>query len=340
MLTHLSLFTGIGGIDLAAEWAGFTTIGQCEIDPFCRDVLYRRFPDVKRWNDVRQITRDEVVGNIGLPTLITGGFPCQPHSGAGQRKGSCDSRDLWPEVRRVLSEIKPRWFVGENVAGLRSSEKGQFFGNIVRDLVQMGYRVGWGSWEAAHVGAPHHRERVFIMAHAKHDGFVSTEIATGVESRSSRCPPWAEGAEQPAGSGCCCGGDNNMAHPDNAGSRTPEPCSHRYREEANQGWEGLTFGGACGCGVAMAHSCGEGLQGSEQHRTHQCGNCQGERRAHKSTPQRNPPQDWGTWEPEPGVGRMAYGIPKRVDRLRSLGNAVVPQQVYPLLKEIAEYEKL
>ena len=297
-LTHLSLFTGIGGIDLAAEVAGFQTIGQCEIDPYCRDVLYRRFPDVMRWNDVRQITKDEIVNTIGLPTLISGGFPCQPHSGAGQRKGSCDSRDLWPEVRRIVGEVKPRWFVGENVAGLRSSEKGQFFGRILWDLAQMGYSVGWGSWEAAHVGAPYHRERIFIVAHSEHSGFVSTEVSTGIESRSNRCPSGTEGAEQPAGSG------------------------------SSQGRDSL-----------VADTIIKGSQGAEQHRTYRAGTPEKETRPSRSVTQRGSLPDWRTWRSEPGMGRVVARLSNRVDRLRCLGNAVVPAQIYPLLQEIANYEK-
>jgi DNA (cytosine-5)-methyltransferase 1 len=297
-LTHLSLFTGIGGIDLAAEAAGFETIGQCEINPYCRDVLYRRFPDVKRWNDVRQITKDEIDNTIGIPTLISGGFPCQPHSGAGQRKASCDSRDLWPEVRRILREIKPRWFVGENVAGLRSSEGGKFLGRIFWDLAEMGYRVGWGTWEAAHVGAPHHRERIFVVAYSEYNGFVSTEISTGVESRSDRCQTGEKGAEQPEGSGCSTGGDE-----------------------------------------VLAHSCGTGLEGAEQHRAYREGTAPEQTCPLGAVAQRSSLPDWRAWGSEPRMGRVAYGVPKRVDRLKCLGNAVVPAQIYPLLQEIADYEK-
>ena len=167
-LTHLSLFSGIGGLDVAAEMAGFETIGQCEIDDYAFKVLEKNFPGVVRWRDIKDVTAKSFRERTGIesPTVISGGFPCQPHSLAGQRKGSGDERDLWGEFARIICEIKPRWIVGENVTGLLSSEYGRFYGRILRDLVQMGYRVGWCSYPASWVNAPHRRERVFIIAYS------------------------------------------------------------------------------------------------------------------------------------------------------------------------------
>ena len=124
-LTHLSLFSGIGGIDLAAEWVGFESIGQCEFADYPTKVLEKHWPNVPRWRDVRDVTADSSWERTGLasPTLISAGFPCQPHSFTGKRKASSDERDLWPELRRVLGESRPRWFLGENVRGLLSSER-------------------------------------------------------------------------------------------------------------------------------------------------------------------------------------------------------------------------
>lgn len=169
-LTHLSLFSGIGGLDLAAEWAGFKTIGQCEWADFPRAVLEKHWPDVPKWRDIHELTADDFFRRTGCPpggvTCISGGFPCQPHSVAGKRKASGDERDLWPEMRRVIGEIKPRWVVAENVRGLLSSEDGRFFLGVLRDFAEMGYDVGWGVTSAAAVGAIHRRERMAIVAHA------------------------------------------------------------------------------------------------------------------------------------------------------------------------------
>ena len=166
-LTHFSLFTGIGGIDLAAEWAGFETVGQCEFADYPTKVLEKHWPDVPRWRDVRDVTTESVRERIGGGeiTIISGGFPCQPHSVAGKHKGADDERDLWPEFRRIVGEIAPKWVLGENVPGLFASDDGRFFGGILYDLASLGYSVGWATYGAYCVGAKHKRERVFIVAY-------------------------------------------------------------------------------------------------------------------------------------------------------------------------------
>ena len=167
MLSHLSLFTGIGGIDLAAEWAGFTTVGQCEFADYPNRVLEKHWPDVPRWRDVHDVTHGALLEkSIGEITLLSGGFPCQPHSVSGKRLASRDERDLWAEFARIIREIRPKWVLGENVRGLLSSEDGRFFGYVLRDLAGLGYDASWGVLSAFHAGAVHRRERVFIVAHA------------------------------------------------------------------------------------------------------------------------------------------------------------------------------
>ena len=166
-LSHFSLFSGIGGIDLAAEWAGFITVGQCEFADYPTKVLEKHWPDVPRWRDVRDVTsRALLEKSIGEITLLSGGFPCQPHSLSGKRRASCDERDLWGEFARIIRETRPKWALGENVRGLLSSEDGRFFGRILRDLAGLGYDASWGVLSAFHAGAIHRRERVFIIAHA------------------------------------------------------------------------------------------------------------------------------------------------------------------------------
>ena len=235
-LTHLSLFTGIGGIDLAAEWAGFRTIGQVEQNLYALRVLRNRFGRrIPRWTDIKDLTADNFKRRTGIdsPTIITGGFPCQPFSCAGKRRGKEDDRYLWPEMLRVVRELRPDWVLGENVAGIVSME----LEPCCADLEGEGYTVRAFLVPACGVGAWHRRERVFIIG--------SNANSQGLQERNRI----------------------NFA-------RGPYPPTNRC------GW----------------------------------------------------------WDVEPTLGRLAHGVPHRVDRLRCLGNAVVPQQVYPILAGIAQIE--
>lgn len=160
-MTHVSLFTGIGGLDLAAEWAGFETVLQVEMDDYANKVLEKHWPNVKRIKDIRDVSRESVSGAV---TVISGGFPCQPFSAAGKRGGREDDRYIWPEMLRVIREINPAWVVGENVAGLLSINGGMEIESIIVDLETEGYEIIPALYPAASVGAPHRRDRVFIVA--------------------------------------------------------------------------------------------------------------------------------------------------------------------------------
>lgn len=163
MLTVGSLFSGIGGLDLGLERAGMQIAWQVEIDDYAQKVLQRHWPDVPRYRDIRACGAH----NLAPVDLICGGFPCQPHSLAGRRGGLTDKRDLWPEYRRILCELRPRRVVAENVPGLLSTDNGRFFGGILRDLATLGYDAEWSVLSACALGAPHTRERLFIVAHTQ-----------------------------------------------------------------------------------------------------------------------------------------------------------------------------
>jgi len=159
-LCYLSLFSGIGGFDLGFDRAGMVCAGQVEFDEKARAVLAKHWPDVPRLNDVREVQGHE----FGTVDVIAGGFPCQPHSLAGNRQASEDERDLWGEFARIIRGANPRWIVAENVYGLLSSEDGRFFGGVLRDLAALGYDATWQVLRASDFGAIHQRERVFLVA--------------------------------------------------------------------------------------------------------------------------------------------------------------------------------
>lgn len=167
MLRLLEVCAGIGGISLGFEMTGhFQTVGFVEIDTYAQKILNKHWPDVPCYCDVRSVSA------WTLPTadVLAGGIPCQPHSLAGKRGGADDERDLWPEFFRLVCETQPAYAVVENVPGLRSSDGGRFFGTILRDLAQAGYDAEWCSFPASAVGAPHQRERVWIVAYPRSIG--------------------------------------------------------------------------------------------------------------------------------------------------------------------------
>jgi DNA (cytosine-5)-methyltransferase 1 len=159
-LTKLSLFSGIGGDDLASDWAGIKTIAFVEKDEFCQKVLKKHWPDIPIIGDVHNVTRESIRTTIDI---IGGGFPCQPFSTAGKRRGSEDDRYLWPEMLRIIQETKPTWVVGENVSGIISLALNQ----VLSELENIGYEAIPFVIPACAVNAMHRRDRVFIVAHCK-----------------------------------------------------------------------------------------------------------------------------------------------------------------------------
>ena len=160
-MTHASLFSGIGGFDLAAAWAGWTNVFNCEVDPFCRRVLKYHFPESEQYGDIK--TTDFTVWRDRVDVL-TGGFPCQPFSLAGKRKGTADDRYPWPAMLGVVRTVRPRWVVGENVLGIVNWSQGMVFEQVCADLEAAGYEVQAYLIPAAGVGAPHLRYRTWFVA--------------------------------------------------------------------------------------------------------------------------------------------------------------------------------
>jgi DNA (cytosine-5)-methyltransferase 1 len=162
-MTHGSLFSGIGGFDLAAEWMGWQNIFHCEIGEFPRKILKHHFPNSICYEDIKKTDFTKHRGEIDI---ISGGFPCQPYSNAGKRRGKEDDRHLWPEMLRVIREVQPRFVVGENVSGLLTWNNGMVFHEIITDLENEGYETQAFVIPACATNAPHQRFRIWFIAHS------------------------------------------------------------------------------------------------------------------------------------------------------------------------------
>ena len=253
-LTVGSLFSGIGGLDLGLERAGMRVIWQSEIDPYACNVLSKHWPEVVNHGNIKEINWKE----IERPDVICGGYPCQPFSTAGKRRGQEDPRHLWPWVRTAISELRPRYAILENVRGHLSM--GGL--SVIGELASIGYDAEWRVVSAASVGANHRRDRIIIVAYPN-------------GGRCQQCKPEA------------------------------------------QPFQGIS----CGCKRDVADTDGEQLG---QRRFKGDARQTNSRRVYNGARQKSY-DGWQWWQTEPDVGRVVDGIPARVDRLRGLGNAVVPQ---------------
>jgi DNA (cytosine-5)-methyltransferase 1 len=162
-MRHASLFSGIGGFDLAAEWIGWENVFHCDINPFGKKVLEYYYPNSISYGD---ITKTDFSIHRGEIDILTGGFPCQPYSLAGKRKGKEDERHLFPQMLRAIREIQPRWIIGENVYGLVNWDGGLVFHEVQSDLEAEGYEVFPYVLPACSINAPHRRDRVFFIAYS------------------------------------------------------------------------------------------------------------------------------------------------------------------------------
>lgn len=323
-----SLFAGIGGLDLGLERAGLSVGWQVENDPFCRRVLERHWPGrLLETGDIRQ------VATFPHADIVCGGFPCQPVSSAGSRKAQDDDRWLWPEFERCIRAVRPRLVLVENVSGLLTAGGGSAFGDILGGLAELGFDAEWGSLSAASVGARHLRRRVFLIAYNERpQGRISDAIRVAI--RVVRQRHGEQHSEQrPAESGdnvsdADSDGRDAWASPDTqyeGGAALPGDASNAVADTGEQGAPS-TRGDGEAHGVADTNG-----RRREEFRQPEPG---GEQGACGRVPYghgQDGHEHSATWDIDPadcaqsGVGRVAYGVSHRVDRLRALGNAVVPQ---------------
>ena len=285
MLKVLDLFSGIGGMSLGLEMTGgFETVAFCERDAYCKSILRQHWPTTPIYGDVKELHYDQPVD------VICGGYPCQPFSQAGQRRGDQDDRHLWPEMARIIDETRPTWVLAENVAGHVSLGLDQ----VLSDLEARNYT--WGAYiiPAVAVNAHHRRDRVWIIAHS--DGKGEPDVAVDENPRSRQL---------------------DVADADNR--------SGRWREERQpQGDRQL---GVRGEDVADAIGTRSQRAWHEQREA---------RNARARQPFKLGSGQARLWETEPVVGRVAHGVSARVDRIKALGNSVVPQVVAQIGRAILE----
>ncbi len=375
-MTHASLFSGIGGFDLAAEWSGFTNIFNCEWEEFPRKVLKHHFPNAEQYEDIHDFDATNYNGRIDI---LSGGFPCQPFSVAGQRKGSEDERYLWKEMLRVIGECKPRWVVGENVRGLCNWSNGLVFEEVCSDLEAIGYSVQSFIIPACAVNAPHRRDRVWIVAQNTNgngwDGSKRKEkpkdrgfgdFSTGdneriqtdnkenrlvADSDNFRTGPRLEkiqskNGEVPERNNDAKPGNTSLQNaPDTDSQKRDGRCSpsERERQEAEQRGNGV-FSAAARSSKKRNAPDTDSTSGKGERI-----NRQGKRKPIRQSS--DTIQDrWEEFPTVPPICGGNDGLPKELDgitfpkwrreSIKAYGNAIVPQVAHRIFESIKEYELL
>jgi len=323
-LTHGSLFSGIGGFDLAAEWMGWENKFHCEWNPFGQRILHHYWPNAEQFTD---ITKSDFTKYANRIDVLTGGFPCQPYSMAGKRLGKEDDRHLWPEMLRAIREIKPRWVVGENVFGLINWSEGLVFHEVQTDLENEGYEVQPYVLPAAGVNAPHRRDRVWFVAYSNN----CTTRPSGSSNRFNR------------------EGSNNYNEQKEWGEQTEQHI--RYGDVSRDVINSNYARGSAGLGQ-VRESCDTGNEFiADTESTGLQTRIDGQR---KVKPRRgNSTMGQRQWSRFPSVAPICNGDDGISDRLDSItfpkwrnesikagGNAIVPHVVYQIFKAIAEYDRV
>jgi DNA (cytosine-5)-methyltransferase 1 len=311
----LDLFSGIGGFSLGLERAGMRTAAFCEIDPHARKVLNKHWPDVPVFTDVSTLSKDDLNEQIDV---IAGGFPCQDISTAGLGAGLSGSRSgLWFQFHRLIKEIQPRYAIIENVSALRS----RGLDKVLWSLAEIGYDAEWHCIPASAVGAPHRRDRIWIVAYPRHRGRGNVWAFEGGENSQGEWPTNTSALNRPSSEPTFVANTQSVIRDERG--RSEHSCAGEVQQPS-----GRTRS------VLADTKCG-GLQSGDEQIAHPTAILSGkicsDSREHNSK---------GIWRSEPNVGRVAHGVPNRAHRLKQLGNAVVPQIPELIGRAIMEYERV
>jgi DNA (cytosine-5)-methyltransferase 1 len=341
-MTHLGLFEGIGGFSLAARWAGWETIAWCEWNEFGQKVLRHHFPNAIGHGD---ITKTDFTIYANKIDILTGGFPCQPYSTAGKRLGKDDERHLWPEMLRAIREIQPRWVVGENVRGLVNWNGGMVFDEVQADLEACGYEVLPFILPACAKDAPHRRDRVWFVAHAKGNrnrgGLHGMESANGSEWKpkergQNNNEHWNDGTVGITQNTNKDGwrGDERQEESE-VGEQRNISAGDNERLSTNDGEVGITADTNGTSSKTWSQRQILGQSNREKTNGHWDVECRNK---------------WQNFPTQPPVCGGDDGIPRKLDSItfskwrnesiKAYGNAIVPQVAYEIFKAINEYEPI
>ena len=318
-MNHLDLFSGIGGFSLGLERVGFNTIAFCERDRYCQLLLQKHWKGVKIYDDITKLEGKDIKEPVDI---LTGGFPCQPYSVAGKQKGTRDDRYLWPEMFRVIKEVQPTFVIAENVRGLINIQDGMVFETVCSNLESEGFEIQTFIIPAAGVGAPHKRERVWIVGYSKHNGSLASKKSRGNQEVNGRTQ---EGQNQTIESERTSGSRNHEIMEDSRrtlrqGSELSKKNADESRQEdADKSERSSSTSESYVANTESFSSYGREFQPSKE----KSGQERSTRIETRGINSYESDRNW--WFVEPDVGRVANGIPGRSHRLKGLGNAIVPK---------------
>ena len=354
-LKILDLFSGLGGFSLGLERTGsFETVAFCDNDKYSKLVLQKHWKGVKIYNDVKEITKEKfITDGIQFPDIITGGFPCQPFSVAGKQAGTDDDRHLWPVMFRIIQEFTPRWICGENVKGLTNIQDGVVFETVCTNLEGEGYEVRAFNIPAAGVGAPHRRERIWIVANSRRTLRQGTElretnedeVREGYANQHQRSSSTSEFDVANAK------GERTRENDEGLRSRT-SGVSGRQGTSGTEEDVANTYARLSNGTYEEVQSRGQTINTSSEGSTDVANTESSDRNDNEAVTrdgESSTQEVFGNgssisgestwWHVEPDVGRVAHGIPGRVYRLKGLGNSIVPKIAEEIGKAIIKAEK-